>query len=458
MPRTLNRHQSRADRSRVATLSLTLGGLLAVGASLLSVSFADTVPVAVPPAPSDPDCTLTVPDAPLTARGLATPYVLTATDPAKGPCHESNSHQAVFVQATVLDPDTGTVFVYNPLVTDKGSAPAVAPVLPKLPEHAVVGVWFSFDGNTLTLAGHAAAGKCAGRSPMQPFGQFASCNAAEFFSSAWSAQSAGRLVVPPLGMARDGRPCPTTRDLGIVGQDHDGNVTTEYLITARGATAQRTAATTGRLSGSTVARSAVAPPTGSDNLLLTNFVDPALGCTPWTAPDLADPGSRVTSLALNELQVANFKASPVGLAPLTGSPTNPPPGGGKDRSRQFPADGNPPPADHATTADLRTYCQALATVDAQRFLRDKEFTAKAASPQPGRTLFDFLNQRLADSFTGLGCRQVLAPAPSPTAGGTPTGMPSPTAGETPTGMPSPTAGGTPTVTPSQLPSAFGTHF
>ncbi|MGW3045398.1 hypothetical protein ACWC9T_36430 [Kitasatospora sp. NPDC001159] len=434
MPRTLNRHQSPGSRGRAAKLSLTLGGLLVVGASLLSVSFADTVPVAAPPAPSDPDCTLTVPDAPLTARGLATPYVLTATDPAKGPCHETNSHQAAFVQATVLDPDTGTVFVYNPLVTDKGSEPAVAPVVPKLPEHAVVGIWFSFDGNTLTLAGHAAAGRCAGRSPKQPFGQFASCNAAEFFNSAWSAQSAGRLVVPPLGMARDGRPCPTTRDLGIVGQDHDGNVTTEYLITVRGSTAQRTAATTGRLSGSTVVRSAVAPPTGSDNLLLTNFIDPALGCTPWTAPDLADPGSKVTSLALNELQVANFKASPVGLAPLPGSPTGRPTTAGKDRNRQFPADGNPPRADHATTADLRTYCQALATVDTQRLLRDEEFTAKAASPQPGRTLFDFLNQRLADSFTGLGCRQFLALAPSPTAGGMPTGM------------------------PSQTPTAIGTHF
>ncbi|MEV7770787.1 hypothetical protein [Kitasatospora sp. NPDC086791] len=430
----------------MTSLSLGLGGVLAIGASLLSVSFADTIPVAAPPAPADPDCTLTVPDEPLTARGLATPYVLTATDPAKGPCHESNPHQAAFVQATVLDPETGAVFVYNPLVTDRGSEPAVAPVRPKLPEHAVVGIWFGFDGNTLTLGGHAAAGRCAGRSPTQPFGQFASCNAAAFFDAAWSAQSTGRLVVPPLGMARDGRPCPTTRDLGIVGQDHAGNVTTEYLITGRGATAQRTAATTGRLSGSTVVRGAVAPPTGSDNLLLTDFIDPALGCTPWTAPDLADPGGKATSLALNELQVANFKASPVGLAPITGSPTGTPPARGKDRTRQFPADGNPPPADHATTTDLRTYCQALATVDSQRLQRDKEFTAKVASPQPGRTLFDFLNQRLADSFTGLGCQQVLPPAPGPTAGGKPTGMPSAT------------VGGTPPSTPGQLPSSFGTHF
>ncbi|MER7755202.1 hypothetical protein [Kitasatospora sp. NPDC097643] len=85
-------------------------------------------------------------------------------------------------------------------------------------------------------------------------------------------------------------------------------------------------------------------------------------------------------------------------------------------------------------------------MDTHRLLRDKEFTAKAASPQPGHTLFDFLAQRLADSFTGLGCRKVLPSAPSLTADGTPTGMPSPA------------ADGRLTAMPSQTPSAFGTHF
>src|SRR5713226_9524868 len=39
------------------------------------------------------DCTLTVPANPLTAKGLATPYQLTATDPKQGACHEANTNQ-----------------------------------------------------------------------------------------------------------------------------------------------------------------------------------------------------------------------------------------------------------------------------------------------------------------------------------------------------------------------------
>src|SRR5438477_7508449 len=43
------------------------------------------------------DCTLIVPSQPLSAQGLATPYQLVATDPANGPCNESNKAQAAFV-------------------------------------------------------------------------------------------------------------------------------------------------------------------------------------------------------------------------------------------------------------------------------------------------------------------------------------------------------------------------
>ena len=42
---------------------------------------------------------------------------------------------------------------------------------------------------------------------------------------------------------------------------------------------------------------------GSDNLLLDHFVDPALGCTPWTAPDLANPGFQATDLGLNDFRM-----------------------------------------------------------------------------------------------------------------------------------------------------------
>jgi hypothetical protein len=55
------------------------------------------------------DCTLIVPNNPLTATGLATPYQLKATNPADGPCHEADKNQSAFVQAAVIDLDNGQI-------------------------------------------------------------------------------------------------------------------------------------------------------------------------------------------------------------------------------------------------------------------------------------------------------------------------------------------------------------
>ena len=81
----------------------------------------------------NPDCTLIVPAAPLSAGGLATPYQLVATNPANGPCHETNTDQSAFVQAAIINLITGQISIYHPLVVDAGTAPAVAPVVPSLP-------------------------------------------------------------------------------------------------------------------------------------------------------------------------------------------------------------------------------------------------------------------------------------------------------------------------------------
>src|SRR5579864_5372454 len=62
------------------------------------------------------DCTLIVRHNPLTAGGLATPYELVATNPANAPCHEADKNQSAFVQAAIIDKDTGQISIYNPLV------------------------------------------------------------------------------------------------------------------------------------------------------------------------------------------------------------------------------------------------------------------------------------------------------------------------------------------------------
>ena len=71
----------------------------------------------------------------------------------------------------------------------------------------------------------------------------------------------------------------------MVDQDPSDNVTTDYLLTASGQTAQFNAANQAALPGATDIVN------GSDNKLLTAFVDPTLGCTPFEAPDLSQAGA-----------------------------------------------------------------------------------------------------------------------------------------------------------------------
>jgi hypothetical protein len=186
----------------------------------------------------NPDCTLVVPDNALSAQGLATPYRIRATNKQHGQCNEANAADAAFVQAAVLDPATGNVAIYNPLVITDGTTPAVAPVVPVLPPNAIVAIWFGYNGDNLTLAGARsttlAAASCVNGEPGGDiFGQVAFCNASAFFTAAYSLQQAGKLnpPVPALGTALDGQPCPTVRNFAVVDQDPSDNVTSTYLVT-----------------------------------------------------------------------------------------------------------------------------------------------------------------------------------------------------------------------------------
>ena len=55
---------------------------------------------------------------------------------------------------------------------------------------------------------------------------------------------------------------------------------------------------------------------GSDNGLLDKFVDPALGCTPFTAPNPTNPNGSSASQALNELSARVNQKAPVALLPV----------------------------------------------------------------------------------------------------------------------------------------------
>src|SRR5579863_5831667 len=61
---------------------------------------------AAAPAVPNMNCTLIVPNNPLSAKGLATPYKLFGTDQAaNGPCNEANAAQGAFVQGAIIDTD-----------------------------------------------------------------------------------------------------------------------------------------------------------------------------------------------------------------------------------------------------------------------------------------------------------------------------------------------------------------
>ena len=343
-----------------------------------------------PAAAPNPNCTLVVPANPTSPTGLTTPYQLAASKPGAGACHEANDGQAAFVEAAIINPADGKVTTYRPLVIDAGDRPATAPVPVTVPAGAVVGVWFGFNGDTLTLGGPGAA-SCVNGLPGSPFGQFAYCNAPAFFSAAHSAIAAKRLTIPALGTGKDGLPCPTTRDFSVVDQDQSDNLTTTYRIVG-GRMAQDTP-TTG---------SGKALTNASDEGLLAAHIDPALGCSPVVVPDQTNGGKPAPSLAMNELSAATRQQAPVGLVPVSDPMVQAHGKTSVDKTNLYRA-GVDQPALGAGDSAL-AYCQNIKSIGSARLDRDAAFFRPAASPDAGSpNLLAFLTARLSASLQMLNC-------------------------------------------------------
>lgn len=425
---------------------------------------------AVPIAAAPPDCSLVVPANPLTAAGLATPYQLFGTGANTNNCHESDPNFAAFVQAAALDPATGAVSVYDPLVVDRGTSALIPPTTPRLPAGAVVGIWFGFNGNSLALTGPGAR-HCVTGLRGSRFGQVSFCNADAFFDAATTAISRHQLTPPTLGTAKDGKPCPTVRDFSVVDQDQSDNVTTTYLVTANGQTAQNIPQNAAQLKGAGAATN------GSDNRLLDAALDSALGCTPWAVTDLADPSgqSKATAQPLNELQASVRQAPPIALVPamdpmvlVNGQPN-------LSKLNRYRVGVDQPTAASLAAAGNTDYCKNLLTVGLPRILADKPLTITGGSPMPtaASNLFNFLAMRFQNTFSDqagfLFCQTALnvqnpvtlttdangvvvdaqinlhpgKPQPSPAPSG-PAQSPTPT----PSGMTTPTPSGVPTPSPT----------
>jgi hypothetical protein len=280
-----------------------------------------------------------------------------------------------------------------------------------LPANAVVGIWFGSNGTLLRLQGATVTalqdGQCIDGLGSSAFGQVSYCHAPAFFLAANHQIQLKRLVPPALGTGKDGMPCPTVRDFSVVDQDQSDNVTSTYRVTQDGALAQDTVATAAQFPDSRVLKN------GSDNRLVAVALDTALGCTPWIAPDLADPGQMVTAQPLDELQAAMYQAAPVALVP-SGDPmtlVNGLPNLLKQNLYRIGVDQPWVRSGAQAAAENHAYCQNLMQIAPQRIQRDQAWTASAASPDSGvaNSLYSFLAARLSVTIgpDELNCTSLL---------------------------------------------------
>jgi hypothetical protein len=230
--------------------------------------------------------------------------------------------------------------------------------------------------------------------------------------------------VPPLG-TWDAHgiklPCPSARSWDLVDQDQSDNLYTTYLLTAAGFLAQDTAENRAQFPDATVL---VNP---SDERLLGIFVDPALGCMAWEAPDLTNPGQTVNALALNELQAGAFPPpllfGPPAWIPL-GDPfaQTPPYSGNADLAQvnRYRVGVDQPPAKIPNDASTKTYCGNLVIFGIPLLQLERPFFIEADSPDPAvaNSLWTFMLTRFHGTYmllneNGATCMELLGGLPNP---------------------------------------------
>src|SRR5690242_7166222 len=349
-------------------------------------------------------CTITAPANPLSAQGLATPWVL-----GDG-CTMANSAEQAFVEATILAPN-GSVQVYNPLVITQGTTPAAAPAAPTIAAGSQVIIDGGFNGTNLVVLGNGArrAG-CVDALGQSLIGQVFACNAVNFYRMANALIARGTLVVPPAGTGKDGQPCLTTRDFGAVDQDQSDNVITTYLLNGNGQTAQNTAANAAAVAGSTPIVN------GSDDKLLAAFLDPANGCTAFTAPDATSPAGTDGSQALNELSARVNQKGTIAVVPTNDEMTLVAGAMSVAKTNMYRSLVDQPLlAGNVSAAQVAAdYCQNMVNIQPARNQLDMTANAAFGSPVPavGNNLATFLGNRLNMSFTNLGCNNFGLTSPA----------------------------------------------
>jgi len=338
---------------------------------------------------SNRTCDMIVPANPLSAQGLATPYQLTGPHgmtPAQSGCEMSNGAKlGAFVQATILDPATGALSVYEPLVITQGTRPDTPGMKlspPVIPADAVVTIDFGFNGTDLVQVGATPAtladAHCVSGRAGSAFGQTSSCNGVNFFNAVRQAEGKGLLKVPSPGTSKaivpsggdlgTGQSCPVISNFEVAGLDPGQSVTTTYLLNPlTGQTAQDSQAYQSYVAGATLLHG------NSANAVLDQYVDPILGCTPYEAPDLSKANVPAPSQALDEIAAGAYPPKPAAVE----------------------------------SGDPATYCQNLIDIQTPFLAANQKLLATGQSPVTATAdnLLTFLANDLSASFTSLGCQK-----------------------------------------------------
>jgi hypothetical protein len=374
---------------------------------------------------SNTTCDIIVPANPLSAPGLATPYQLTGpqgTTPTQSGCEMSNGAKlGAFVQATILNPATGALSIYEPLVITQGTrpdTPAMKLSPPVIPADAIVTIDFGFNGTDLVQVGATpttlADAHCVSGQAGSAFGPTSFCNGVNFFSAARQAERKGLLKVPSPGTSNaivgsggglgPGRSCPVISNFEVAGLDPGESVTTTYLLNPlTGQTAPDSSTYRSYVAGATLLHG------NSADAVLNQYVDPILGCTPFQAPDLSNASVPTFSEALDEIAAGAYQPKPAALVPENAKTVMD--GGESDpaKTNLYREELGQAPVSAATneSSSPAMYCQNLVDIQTPFLAANLKLLATGQSPVTATAdnLLTFLADDLSASFTSLGCQQ-----------------------------------------------------
>ena len=352
------------------------------------------------------DCTLVLPQFPLSYNGLITPYIL------KG-CTQENPATTSFVEATIFNPENGHLSVYHPLVVNDGTIPLIQPTPFVLPGGAIISLSFGTNANTLRLTPPASvlAGRCVnGISINDIFGQFSYCNSDVLFDNVNDWIKLGKELtppIPPLGIANDGLECLTTRHFMLVDQDPSDNLVTTYLLDP----------ITMKVSQDTITNRQIYPTAiilknGSDNRLLT-LLNLAMGCKGYVAPLLSDlSGAMSSSMVLNELHAAARQAVPMVSLPSRDPMTRVVAGGNTIpsllKNNLYRKGINQRQITTLQDADTTPFCGYLGNIITRLQANKASFTTQQSpDPNAASNLFTFLATRFCQTYANLKCDILL---------------------------------------------------